>query len=72
MAFVYYLLGGKNVNDLEMATYCEPSFEIANEVISEFVEEGMTEEEKRKRISDTIHMYDNFTDDDFMALGECF
>ena len=59
------------MNDVEMATYCEPDFGIAQEIINEFIDQNMTEEEKEKRRKETADMYKNFTDDDWRDLGDC-
>ena len=62
------------MNALEMSTYCEPDFGLAQEIMDEFVEESMTEEEKAKRRKETEEMYRNLADDDdyWQHLGECF
>lgn len=54
------------MNKLEMSSYCEPDFN----VYDEFINEEMTEEERKIAEEKTREMYANFTDDDWRALGD--
>lgn len=57
------------MNKLEMSSYCEPNFDIYDEIINE----EMTEEKRKERkIAEekTREKYANFTDDDWRALGD--
>ena len=54
------------MNKLEMSSYCEPNFDI----YGEFINEEMTEEERKIAEEKTREMYANFTDDDWRALGD--
>ena len=54
------------MNRVEMESYCEPDFNLCDE----FINEEMTEEERKKAIEKTREMYANFTDYDWRALGD--
>lgn len=54
------------MNTLEMQTYAEPNFDIVNE----FVNEQMSEEEKEKVRQQTAKLYDDMTDEDWRHLGD--
>ena len=53
------------MNTLEMSTYCEPDFGLANE----FINETMNDDEKEKIRKQTIDFYESWTDDDWADLG---
>lgn len=53
------------MNALEASTYAEPDFDLANE----FIDDGMTEEQREEARKKTEEMYANFTDDDWRDLG---
>ena len=57
------------MNDLERKTYSEPNFDIAD-IIDEFVNKNMSEEEKEKIRQQTAKLYDDMTDEDWRHLGD--
>ena len=57
------------MNDLERKTYSEPNFDIAD-IIDEFVNKNMSEEEKEKIRQQTVKLYDDMTDEDWRHLGD--
>lgn len=55
------------MNALERSTYVEPNFDL---VLDEFCSPDMTPEEREKTRKKTEEFYNNFTDDDWRALGD--
>ena len=54
------------MNTQEKSTYCEPDFNVINEIIGPEMTPEQIEEARKK----TVEMYANFTDDDWRALGD--
>ena len=52
------------MNTLEKSTYCEPNFDIIDEIIGPKMTPEQIEEDKKK----TAEMYADFTDDDWRDL----
>ena len=53
------------MNDLDRATYCEPDFSLASEIMDE-------EKDKMKENDKSFKKPRDLTDEEIESLGECF